>query len=245
MAVKEMTMKFLNRVMKSLNRIIIGLSICCALFQVGYSTTMKSYTLSRLGQVSDMIVLAKVLEVQTARIKGRIFTFSTIDILRTLQDKAPSSKVRLIVRTLGGTIDDLTQYVAGVPVLQVGEEALFFLRCSGQVVGSGQVIGADQVIHGNKTRLCDLVGFGQGLWRATDVDVEGNSLFIPSLEGMTLVGSDHSVQQVGQTLNHIKQVLQKEVSTSPYRIESSTLGESNTFGEPNTTGVSNTSGESQ
>ena len=224
--------------MKSLNHVLIGLSICCALFQVGYSTTMKSYTLSRLGQASDMIVLAKVLEVRTARIKGRIFTYSTIDILHTLQDKAPSSKVRLIVRTLGGTIDDLTQYVAGVPVLQVGEEALFFLRCSGQAMGSGQVIGADQVIHDNKTRLCDLVGFGQGLWRTTDVDAEGNSLFTPSLAGMTLVGPDHPVQQVGQTLNHIKQALQKEVSTSTYTIEPNTLSESNTTDEFNTSGVS-------
>jgi hypothetical protein len=104
------------------------------------ATTVRSLDLDGLVATASTIVVGTVESSRTHwGAEGRlILTEHTIRVEETLKG-APSGAVRFT--TVGGTIDDLTLHVSGMPVFETGEEAVVFLEEAGAyrtVVGMGQ-----------------------------------------------------------------------------------------------------------
>ena len=105
-----------------------------------HATTVKRMDLGTLVSGARDIVVGKVRESETYWSgDGRlILTRHTIEVLETLKGVNEGT---VEITTIGGTIGDLTLYVAGMPVFEPGEETVLFVEASGPfrtVVGLGQ-----------------------------------------------------------------------------------------------------------
>ena len=105
-----------------------------------HATTVKRMDLDGLVLGAQEIVIGKVRDSETFWSEdGRlILTRHTIDVSETL--KGVNDGTAEIV-TVGGTIGDLTLYVAGMPVFKPGEDTVVFVEAVGPlrtVVGLGQ-----------------------------------------------------------------------------------------------------------
>ncbi len=105
-----------------------------------HATIVKRLDLDGLVSVADTIVVGEVRSSDTywSRDGRLILTRHTIQVDETLKG-LPSGTLE--VTTIGGTIGDLTLYVAGMPAFAKGERTILFLEAAGlytTVVGLGQ-----------------------------------------------------------------------------------------------------------
>jgi len=70
-----------------------------------------------------------------------IFTYTQFEVQKTLKGEAPNT---VTVRQIGGTVDGITQKVAGVRHWRPGEEAVLFLQPSSMADGALVVTGLMQ-----------------------------------------------------------------------------------------------------
>ena len=70
-----------------------------------------------------------------------IFTYTQFEVQKTLKGQAPNT---VMVRQIGGTVDGITQKVAGVRHWNPGEEAVLFLQPSSMQDGALVVTGLMQ-----------------------------------------------------------------------------------------------------
>lgn len=115
-----------------------------------------------LTQAADAIVVGRVVATRTvaepAAGGGEVFyTDVDVEVSQVLKGTAPA---RTTVRTVGGTVGDLTMLAFGEPVFRVGEEAFLFL--SSEIAAQGQsyaVCGANRgklTLQGNRVLEMDL-----------------------------------------------------------------------------------------
>ena len=105
-----------------------------------HATTVKRMDLDQLVSGAQEIVVGRVRDSETYWSgDGRfILTRHTIEVSETLKGVNDGS---VEITTIGGTIGDLTLYVAGMPVFELGEETVVFVESAGPyrtVVGLGQ-----------------------------------------------------------------------------------------------------------
>ena len=162
-------------------KLIIG-CICAALSAtVTHATLMKASTLSELVSRSDYVVRVKVSATEVRRVGGRHLSEHRLSLLALYYKRAGApAPTDLTLQTLGGTLNGLSQRVAGSPNVELGEELIALLSCGAQAAQS-------EATH--QSARCRLVGMGQGLWRATERrDEHGAPLWAPSLEGLRFRG---------------------------------------------------------
>jgi hypothetical protein len=104
------------------------------------ATTVKPLDLDGLVATAHAIVVGTIASSRThwGQDGRMILTEHTIRVEETLKGAA-SGQVRFT--TVGGTIDDLTLYVSGMPAFEEGEKTVVFLEEAGAyrtVVGMGQ-----------------------------------------------------------------------------------------------------------
>ncbi len=105
-----------------------------------HATTVKRMDLDTLVAGAQEIVVGMVRDSETYWSgNGRlILTRHTIEVSETLKGVNDGT---VEITTIGGTIGDLTLYVAGMPVFEPGEETVVFVEAAGPfrtVVGLGQ-----------------------------------------------------------------------------------------------------------
>ena len=153
----------MNRASKFAAVAIAGL----ALFGAGLATatTVQKFSLADLAKKSETIVLARV-EDETARWedgKKEIYTYITLRVLDPVKGmsrngdngKSPKAEETITIRQLGGTVDNMTSIVPGMPSFRRGEEVVVFLSAK-DARGYPWVFGAQQ---GKYTVYSDENGF--------------------------------------------------------------------------------------
>ncbi len=105
-----------------------------------HAATVLRLDLDGLVSTAQTIVVGKVRDSDTYwSADGRlILTRHTIEVAETLKGFNDET---VEITTIGGTIGDLTLYVAGMPVFEPGEDTVVFLEAAGPyrtVVGLGQ-----------------------------------------------------------------------------------------------------------
>jgi hypothetical protein len=109
-----------------------------------HATTVVPMGVEALTRASTQIVEARAIQssAQWNPEHTLIFTYTRFEVSRTLKGEAPKA---ILVRQLGGTVDGITQKVAGVRHWRPGEEAVLFLQPStlpdGALVVSGLMQG--------------------------------------------------------------------------------------------------------
>ena len=94
-----------------------------------WATTVIPMDVEKLTAVSTHIVEGRALD-STSQWNSEhtlIFTYTRFQVTRALKGEAPAT---IVVRQLGGTVDGISQRVAGVRPWRAGEEALLFLQPS-------------------------------------------------------------------------------------------------------------------
>ncbi len=107
------------------------------------ATTVVPMDVDKLASVSTHIVEARAVQ-STSQWNAEhtlIFTYTQFALTRTLKGQAPAT---FMVRQLGGTVDGITQNVAGVRHWRPGEEAVLFLQPSSISDGALVVTGLMQ-----------------------------------------------------------------------------------------------------
>lgn len=125
------------------------------------ATVVERLDLDRLVATANTIVLGQVESTETYwSDDGRlILTRNTVRVGETLKG-SPSSSV--VVTTIGGTLDGITLYVAGMPEFRENEETVVFLEGTGvyrTVVGLGQgKFAVEGSVVSNDTSNLEFVG---------------------------------------------------------------------------------------
>lgn len=108
-----------------------------------WATTVIPMDVEKLASLSTHVVEARAIE-STSQWNTEhtlIFTYTRFEVTRTLKGQSPAT---LMVRQLGGTVDGVSQKVAGVRQWRLGEEAMLFLRPSSIPDGAMVVTGLMQ-----------------------------------------------------------------------------------------------------
>lgn len=102
-----------------------------------YATTIVPLSVEKLTGLSTHVVDATAMSsrAQWNTDHTLIFTYTRFSVQRALKGQAPGI---VLVRQLGGTVDGITQKVAGVRQWRPGDEAVLFLRPSS--VGDGAMV---------------------------------------------------------------------------------------------------------
>ena len=117
-------------------RWVLGAALASAIAWQSHSeaTVVRAIPLGDLVEVSEWVVVASVKSSRShyEKIGGmrRLVTDTTLEIVQALTPNRSSSGFEsptITVRTLGGTIGDLAQYVPGEAVLAQGTPQLLFL----------------------------------------------------------------------------------------------------------------------
>jgi hypothetical protein len=102
-----------------------GMIVCLA-----QASVLRLLQLEEMTQISDQIVLGRVIDVHAGRdkVRGRIRTRVTLDVERVLRGSIEGETISFDLP--GGFVsgEPLQQVVPGVPKFVVGEEAIIFLR---------------------------------------------------------------------------------------------------------------------
>jgi len=107
------------------------------------ATTVIPMGVEKLASVSTHIVEARAIETvsQWNAEHTLIFTYTRFEPTRTLKGQVPPT---FMVRQIGGTVDGITQKVAGVRHWRPGEESVLFLQPSSIADGALVVTGLMQ-----------------------------------------------------------------------------------------------------
>ena len=160
--------------------VILMLSVCSA----AYGLTLKPYSAEQLGSSSQVITYAQVIHKMSFWENKRIITRIRLHVINRyihprheMNRYTPSLESKEVtLEILGGTLNGLSQIVHGTPRLNLGDRALFFMRCPPEGRGT-----------------CSLVGMGLGVWR------EYKSGWIPDLIRTTHQSDQH--HESSHTLN--------------------------------------------
>ena len=174
----------MNRASKFAAVAIAGLALFGA--SLATATTVQKFSLADLAKKSETIVLARV-EDETARWedgKKEIYTYITLRVLDPVKGlsrkgengKSPKNEETITIRQLGGTVDNMTSIVPGMPSFKRGEEVVLFLSAK-DAKGYPWVVGLQQ---GKYTVFADELGVKQV---RNDVD------------GMSTMAADGSVTE--------------------------------------------------
>ncbi len=134
---------------------VLGLLLCAA---PASATTVVGYDLEGLARAADAVVVGRVVDRVSAWRDGRIVTTVTVaaeDVLKG--EAAPTYRVDV----LGGSVDGISQRVAGVAVFEPDERVAVFLRAD-RARAAFTVVGMSQ----GKMRL-ELQAVGPTLVRQT------------------------------------------------------------------------------
>ena len=120
------------------------------------ATTLQSLSLTQKTARSDRIILGSVEKIHYEKhpTLKRIYTLTTVRVIDSLRGDAKKD-MRIMIRQIGGSIGDWTQYVSGNASFKHGEEVLVFLR------------------HNPELDLHFVVGMHQG---KLSVDIDGNQI---------------------------------------------------------------------
>ncbi|MFN3198606.1 MAG: hypothetical protein ACE366_09375 [Bradymonadia bacterium] len=133
----------------SLNSILLGALMCAPAVvhlapQQADATVMKALSLDQMVKQSDVIVRGEVVAQHSAwnEAGNRIYTVTELKVMEPLKGQATSETI-IKIRQLGGTVDGITQNIAGNALLSTGEEVAIFLRADAEkslhyVVGMAQ-----------------------------------------------------------------------------------------------------------
>jgi hypothetical protein len=128
------------------------------------ASMVERFTLEKMVQKSSKIVIGRFLSTESRwnDKKTLILTYSTFAIDEDL--KGQSNGVITVV-TIGGTVDGITQAVAGMPQFKANQGALLFLEPSGK--GAWQTLalsqGHFQIIRDPKTGIQEAIHKMSGL----------------------------------------------------------------------------------
>jgi len=123
-----------------------------AAFSSAVADTRGGWSLSQLSDAATLIVRADVIAVHAQWDPGvnGIYTYATVDVSETWKGRLSSS--RLVVKILGGRVDDVELRMHGAPHLTVGEDVALWLEVrprdgtlypGGMATGVRQLAGAD------------------------------------------------------------------------------------------------------
>lgn len=174
----------MNRASKFAAVAIAGLALFGA--SLATATTVQKFSLADLAKKSETIVLARV-EDETARWedgKREIYTYITLRVLDPVKGmgkkaengKSAKNEETITIRQLGGTVDNMSSIVPGMPSFRRGEEVVVFLSAK-DAKGYPWVVGLQQ---GKYTVYSDENGIKQV---RNDVD------------GMSTMSADGTVQE--------------------------------------------------
>ena len=141
----------MNRASKFAAVAIAGLALFGA--SLATATTVQKFSLADLAKKSETIVLARV-EDETARWedgKKEIYTYITLRVLDPVKGmsrkadngKSPKTEETITIRQLGGTVDNISSIVPGMPAFRRGEEVVVFLSAK-NALGYPSVVGLQQ-----------------------------------------------------------------------------------------------------
>lgn len=137
--------------MKTLFITICRMMICLMVATgVGSATTVIPLSVENLTQISSHVVEGHAVSswAQWNAAHTVIFTYTEFQVSRTLKGQTGSA---VVVRQLGGSLDGITEKVAGVRHWQTGDQALLFLRPGeaqdGSLVVTGLMQGNFLVYH--------------------------------------------------------------------------------------------------
>jgi len=107
-----------------------------------FATTVRPVSVETLTAQASMIVHGQAMESWSAWDDQHhlIFTFTRVQVSKSLKGQAQS----LVVRQLGGTVNGITVRASGVRHLLPGEETVLFLRPSEVRDGSMAIVGLMQ-----------------------------------------------------------------------------------------------------
>ncbi|MCB9538356.1 MAG: hypothetical protein H6704_19065 [Myxococcales bacterium] len=134
---------------------LLGLLLCAA---PATATTVVGYDLEGLARAADAIVVGRVVDRSAAWRDGRIVTTVTLAADDVLKGEAAST---FRVEVLGGSVDGISQRVAGVAAFEPDERVAVFLRAE-KARAAFSVVGMSQ----GKMRL-ELQTVGPTLVRQT------------------------------------------------------------------------------
>ena len=121
-------MKTKTAVIKKMISVAVVSLLLATLFAQGAFTTVIKKTVSEMIQEADYILIGKVVEMQSKRVKELIYTDVVIDLVEA-PIKGPKEK-RIVVRIPGGVVKELGLWVEDAPKFRIGEETLVFLKKS-------------------------------------------------------------------------------------------------------------------
>lgn len=134
----------------------LGLWTAVALHEgSAHASLVEALDLAALVAESEQVVVGRVLS-QTSRYdeRGRIVTDTALQVEETLKgDQAPGAAI--LVRRLGGVVDDIGMRVAGEASFTVGESVLLFgarLRSGSVMRTVGMAQGAIRIVEKNGER---------------------------------------------------------------------------------------------
>lgn len=117
-----------------MRRIVQMLAVVCLTAPL-FATTVIPRSVEQLAAASSNVVVGRAVRnwSQWNAQQGVIFTYTEFEVKRSLKGSAPA---KVTIRQLGGSARGITQKIAGVRQLQVGEDAVLFLRPSEERDGS-------------------------------------------------------------------------------------------------------------
>ena len=91
-------------------------------------TDVRTFTLEELCQESELIVLGKIIEIESNWIEGKkqIKTEIIIEV-KTVYKGNTNSGETIAISKLGGTVNGITMMAVGEPQYQIGTESILFL----------------------------------------------------------------------------------------------------------------------
>ncbi len=121
--------------------------ICGAGATLGIASTFLKADIPTLTKMSESVVHARVVDIQSDWNAGRtmIFTHVTLDVIRTLHGR---SEDRIVVRVPGGTVDGFTVKMPGAPEFRMHDNVVAFIarwddgvpRVAGYFQGLSEVV---------------------------------------------------------------------------------------------------------
>jgi hypothetical protein len=145
-------------------QVAFALTACLTVVSSTEASMVEKFTLEKMVQKSSKIVIGRCLSTESRwnEKKTLILTYSTFAVDEDL--KGQSNGVITVV-TIGGTVGEITQAVAGMPQFKANQEALLFLEPSKK--GNWQTLalseGHFQIIRNPKTGIQEAVHSLSGL----------------------------------------------------------------------------------
>ena len=149
------------------------------------ATVMVPLTIEDLAVRSRIVVRATVRQRQgvwDAEHK-RIYTLTELAVSETIAGDAPTT---IVIRTLGGQVDDIGMKVSGAPRLSETQDVVLFLRDDPTAKGGYLV-----------------VGMSQGLYRI-ERDAKGRAVAVPGVEGIAFVRNKNGARVIQEKSDAVR-----------------------------------------